>query len=135
MTGENVKVDVRVVVREWLIARYLAGQHKGYEVASQETDLPPDYGDFYICDGIDLIAGGSTPNLRTTFRQYLDRLLRAEVPIFFWKPDSDGKVREWLDGKHDPDPNECLECHGTGETECSECHGTGKTAEGDSDDA
>lgn len=85
-------------IRTWLIAQYRARDHGDYQVACQESDLPDDYGDFSVYDGIHSIGGGYSRRLRSTFREYLDRLLRAEVPIFFWKPDSDGSTREYLDG-------------------------------------
>ncbi len=118
-------------VRAWLIAQYRKGSHRDHQVASQESDVPEDYGDFSIHDGINLIAAGSSRNLRATFRHYLDRLLRAEVPIFLWTPDSDGHVREWLDGDHEADPDACPMCDGTGEVECRTCGGTGKVDDDD----
>ncbi len=124
LSAEKCAADA---VRQFCIAYHLKGRPHSACTLSAD-DLPTNYGDYSVWDGVDLIAGGSTRNLRSSFQEYEHRLQNAAVPIFIWKPDTDGHIAKWLDGPREeaePDPDECSECDGTGEIICPECDGTG----------
>lgn len=79
-------------------------------------NLPDDYGDYAVYDGLDLIAFGTTRSVAKAFSEYQHRLNSASIPIFIWRVDLDGSSRHWLEDDHfnQSSGRVCDRCEGTG---------------------
>ncbi len=106
--------------------QHLKQHGDGWRVQLPGADPPPlEYGNYAAYDGVNLLAAGGSRDLCSSFAGLKDRLSEAALPVFIWRPDTDGTTREWLDnpGLLGDNAMKCYHCEGSGE--CVHCSGTG----------
>jgi hypothetical protein len=83
-------------VKDALVRALREAERGGWYWTTHLDDVPAEPGYYGIQDGLAGLGGGVTRNMRDALRVRVNSQT-IRLPIFSWKPDTDGSATSWLE--------------------------------------